>query len=75
MDGDDEVRDRALLYLEILKQKQKALTSRYILSGDCHMTTHCHTTSQVENSAHSVVGEVKWLLYHNSHGVILKIYQ
>jgi coatomer protein complex subunit gamma len=32
MDGDDEVRDRALLYLEILKQKQKALTSRYILS-------------------------------------------
>ena len=38
MDGDDEVRDRALLYLEILKQKQKALTSRYILSGDSHMS-------------------------------------
>ena len=34
MDGDDEVRDRALLYLEILKQKQKTLASRYILSGD-----------------------------------------
>ena len=79
MDGDDEVRDRALLYLEILKQKQKALSSRYILSGDCHMTalslTATQLTSQVENSAHSVVGEVKLSLCHNSHGVILKIHQ
>ena len=39
MDSDDEVRDRALLYLEILKQKQKSLTSHYILSGESHMTT------------------------------------
>ena len=38
MDGDDEVRDRALLYLEILKQRQKSLASHYILSGDCHVT-------------------------------------
>ena len=39
MDSDDEVRDRALLYLEILKQKQKSLSSHYILSGESHMTT------------------------------------
>lgn len=43
MDGDDEVRDRALLYLEILKQKQKSLSSRYILSGECHVTWNCIT--------------------------------
>jgi len=32
LDNDDEVRDRALLYLEVLKQKQKALSSAYILN-------------------------------------------
>ena len=32
MDSDDEVRDRALLYLEVLKQKQRALSSAYILN-------------------------------------------
>lgn len=32
LDNDDEVRDRALLYHEVLKQKQKALSSSYILN-------------------------------------------
>ena len=32
LDNNDEVRDRALLYLEVLKQKQKALASAYILN-------------------------------------------
>lgn len=57
MDGDDEVRDRALLYLEILKQKQKALASRYILSGDCHMITH---------TSHVIVN---WCLSYRSSSV------
>ena len=33
LDSDDEVRDRALLYLEVLKQKQKVLSSAYILNS------------------------------------------
>lgn len=32
MDNDDEVRDRALLYLQVLRQKQKALSSAFILN-------------------------------------------
>lgn len=32
LDNNDEVRDRALLYLEVLRQKQKALSSAYILN-------------------------------------------
>lgn len=36
MDTDDEVRDRATLYLTILQQKQAALNSHYILNGECH---------------------------------------
>ena len=34
VDSDDEVRDRALLYLEVLKQKQKPLSSAYILNRE-----------------------------------------
>ncbi|KAJ8047390.1 Coatomer subunit gamma-2 [Holothuria leucospilota] len=33
LDSDDEVRDRATFYLNILKQNQKALNSAYILNG------------------------------------------
>ena len=32
LDNDDEVRDRSLLYLEVLKQKQKSLSSAFILN-------------------------------------------
>ncbi|XP_003384949.1 PREDICTED: coatomer subunit gamma-2-like [Amphimedon queenslandica] len=32
LDNDDEVRDRALLYMEVLKQKQKSLSSAFILN-------------------------------------------
>ncbi len=34
LDSDDEVRDRALLYIEVLKQNQKALSSAYILNRE-----------------------------------------
>ncbi len=33
MDTDDEVRDRATYYVSVLKQKQMALSSIYILNG------------------------------------------
>ncbi|KAI8763960.1 coatomer subunit gamma-2 [Biomphalaria glabrata] len=33
LDTDDEVRDRATFYVNVLKQKQKALSSAYILNG------------------------------------------
>ena len=35
LDSDDEVRDRSLLYIEVLKQNQKALSSAYILNREC----------------------------------------
>ena len=34
MDTDDEVRDRATYYLKILEEKDKALSSAYILNGN-----------------------------------------
>lgn len=34
LDNDNEVRDRAILYLEVLKKKQKSLSTQYILSGE-----------------------------------------
>ncbi|XP_065910406.1 coatomer subunit gamma-2-like isoform X1 [Dysidea avara] len=33
LDNDNEVRDRAILYLEVLKKRQKSLSTQYILSG------------------------------------------
>lgn len=33
MDDDNEVRDRATFYLNVLEQKQKALNAGYILNG------------------------------------------
>lgn len=33
MDSDDEVRDRATFYMNILQQKQKALNAAYIFNG------------------------------------------
>lgn len=33
LDTDDEVRDRATFYVDVLRQKQKALNSAYILNG------------------------------------------
>jgi len=33
LDTDDEVRDRATFYVNILKEKEKALSSGYILNG------------------------------------------
>lgn len=35
LDSDDEVRDRATFYVNVLKQKQKALSSAYVLNGKC----------------------------------------
>lgn len=34
MDDDNEVRDRATFYLNVLEQKQKALNAGYILNGE-----------------------------------------
>lgn len=33
MDSDDEVRDRATFYMNVLQQKQKALNAAYIFNG------------------------------------------
>jgi hypothetical protein len=33
LDTDDEVRDRATFYVNVLKEKDKALSSAYILNG------------------------------------------
>lgn len=38
MDSDDEVRDRATFYMNVLQQKQKALNAAYIFNGE---NTHC----------------------------------
>lgn len=42
MDSDDEVRDRATFYMNVLQQKQKALNAAYIFNGT-HTHTHTHT--------------------------------
>lgn len=34
LDTDDEVRDRATFYVNVLKEKEKALSSGYILNGE-----------------------------------------
>lgn len=36
MDSDDEVRDRATFYMNVLQQKQKALNAAYIFNGKKH---------------------------------------
>ena len=43
LDSDDEVRDRALLYHEVLTQKQKSLSSAYILNRESYLRLmHVH---------------------------------
>uniref|UniRef100_A0A669BT14 Coatomer subunit gamma n=1 Tax=Oreochromis niloticus TaxID=8128 RepID=A0A669BT14_ORENI len=37
MDSDDEVRDRATFYMNVLQQKQKALNAAYIFNGKLHL--------------------------------------
>lgn len=45
MDSDDEVRDRATFYMNVLQQKQKALNAAYIFNGkDTHTFTHSGCT-------------------------------
>lgn len=39
MDDDNEVRDRATFYLNVLEQKQKALNAGYILNGKSSLAT------------------------------------
>lgn len=46
MDSDDEVRDRATFYMNILQQKQKALNAAYIFNGKkIKNYTHTHIWS------------------------------
>lgn len=40
MDDDNEVRDRATFYLNVLEQKQKALNAGYILNGESSSPDH-----------------------------------
>lgn len=40
MDDDNEVRDRATFYLNVLEQKQKALNAGYILNGESSPPDH-----------------------------------
>lgn len=42
MDDDNEVRDRATFYLNVLEQKQKALNAGYILNGNTSPQTSLH---------------------------------
>lgn len=44
MDSDDEVRDRATFYMNVLQQKQKALNAAYIFNG---------TTRDVSSEPHT----------------------
>lgn len=39
MDSDDEVRDRATFYMNVLQQKQKALNAAYIFNGTIQTLT------------------------------------
>lgn len=39
MDSDDEVRDRATFYMNVLQQKQKALNAAYIFNGNKYFIT------------------------------------
>lgn len=41
MDSDDEVRDRATFYMNVLQQKQKALNAGYILNGESLCCKSC----------------------------------
>lgn len=44
MDSDDEVRDRATFYMNVLQQKQKALNAAYIFNGEA---SHLYTEYRV----------------------------
>ena len=39
-DNDDEVRDRATFYLNVLNEQQKAMNLTYIINGVHHVTSH-----------------------------------
>jgi len=40
-DSDDEVRDRATFYLNVLNEQQKALNLTYIINGASHLHRGC----------------------------------
>jgi len=42
MDNDDEVRDRAVLYLQVLQQSNKALSSTFVLNRKPHLLWGFH---------------------------------
>lgn len=45
MDTDDEVRDRATLYMTILQQRQASLNSQYILNGEWWIASYMQCMS------------------------------
>lgn len=51
MDSDDEVRDRATFYMNVLQQKQKALNAAYIFNGNrCFITVNVVISSSCSSS-------------------------
>lgn len=50
MDSDDEVRDRATFYMNVLQQKQKALNAAYIFNGMIQITTARDNSAKPYNS-------------------------
>uniref|UniRef100_A0A8C5AW91 Coatomer subunit gamma n=1 Tax=Gadus morhua TaxID=8049 RepID=A0A8C5AW91_GADMO len=48
MDSDDEVRDRATFYMNVLQQKQKALNAAYIFNGTATRTHNLHAHSYTQ---------------------------
>lgn len=60
MDSDDEVRDRATFYMNVLQQKQKALNAAYIFNGKNPIThTHTHPHFSVH---YLVVMDFGWII-------------
>lgn len=53
MDSDDEVRDRATFYMNVLQQKQKALNAAYIFNGKCPLFNACLTENQKARKTNS----------------------
>lgn len=53
MDSDDEVRDRATFYMNVLQQKQKALNAAYIFNGNTFFITGIITILGIISSSSS----------------------
>jgi len=71
MDSDDEVRDRATFYMNVLQQKQKALNAAYIFNGT-HTHTHTHTRGTLSNCV-CLLGKIDKPCLHSA-GVVINVH-